>query len=923
MDILKTPLVVLFKNQNPYRILENYFYNYTGKKFWHEKIEQKVFVNLLQEEDPQYSKDDANNIYYIVDEGMERKIRADHEKSVFNLLLNYSEDILENCGDAVRCRYKNLLKWRAVSLKLDQDLFICSFLAFQDIYMRKDRKYFDWDVIIKSNNIRLHNTLSKGMSENHFHLKGSAPNFKLSWVSLMNDIECRKLGDELEHLNRLEKDADGEVNIEECIVVAAIIRVILFKELHKEALEEDKTDELLTNMLKEIVSNTDENSKCYGVNKEFVSMHSRDINKEIRLLRYILGADLKHNSKKVKVDYAITKSIYTGDKSTELFSGERYFLYNCFKKIYMDEEGFKEKADLFYAYLILKNKIRAELIQENERVGFANFSDYQGRKCMYLKKKTILADSVEPLAILTSVKNQNLKSLEARVMPQYTSYANIKLIKDTDFRICNKIYNDQNNYWMREHLKDINDELIEEELSLSQKKILLTDDQLKEFNKINEALKDKYFYVYHFPKKKDNQYTKDELYKTIRCRHHSYRKELKATSIALEKMRENNQRMADRVLGIDACSNELDTRPEVYGQAFRFLKGHLPSDDYKREIFNEKSLQRLRATYHVGEDFLDVMDGLRAIDEAIQFLELTHGDRLGHALALGIDVREWYKSKSNRVYLSKQDVLDNIAWVISKIKAFNVKSAPDTIDRLISVFNKYYVEIYTDGDEDFSDETDRQDSFSSKLSVVPVDTYISAWKLRGDDPEVYLDNDSNQSDLGYWNRCAVRNRVSNKLVRELYRRYHYDPYVKSEGAKTVVFRIEPYMIEVIIEIQKCMQKYVRAKGIGVETNPSSNVLISTFKRYDKHPILNMYNIGLNDDSEDKKEVPQLFVSINTDDQGVFDTLLENEYALMAIALEKVKDENGESKYSQSEIYDWIDRVRQMGIDQSFRVIGNK
>jgi len=79
----------------------------------------------------------------------------------------------------------------------------------------------------------------------------------------------------------------------------------------------------------------------------------------------------------------------------------------------------------------------------------------------------------------------------------------------------------------------------------------------------------------------------------------------------------------------------------------------------------------------------------------------------------------------------------------------------------------------------------------------------------------------------------------------------------------------------------------------------------------------MYNLGLTADPEKLSKCPQLFVSINTDDQGVFDTCLENEFALMAIALEKAKDENGKPLYNQAMIYDWLDRVRQMGIEMSF------
>ena len=61
----------------------------------------------------------------------------------------------------------------------------------------------------------------------------------------------------------------------------------------------------------------------------------------------------------------------------------------------------------------------------------------------------------------------------------------------------------------------------------------------------------------------------------------------------------------------------------------------------------------------------------------------------------------------------------------------------------------------------------------------------------------------------------------------------------------------------------------------------------------------------------------LNVSINTDDQGVFDTLLENEYALMMLALKKKRNKDNELEYDIEDIYEWIDYVRQMGLEQSF------
>ncbi|MBW9151451.1 hypothetical protein [Clostridium estertheticum] len=923
MDILKTPLIAIFKEQNPYRILGNYFKFDDFKANNYITLNDNVFKDLCQQIDIQYSKDEVENLYYIVNDNMRKEVQGQHfHKSVFNLLINYSEKMLENCGNNVKCRYKDLLKWRMVVLKLDQDLFITSFLAFKDLLMHVEREYFDWDTIIKSNNIRLHNMLSKGMAENHFHLKGSAPTFKLSWVSLMNDINNRKLCELDGESNRLEKDLEGIVNIEDSIVIAALIRAILFVEINKEVAdsEDDKNQKQnyeseMMKILKSLISPIGE------VNKEFISVYSSDIQTEINTLKFIFGSEIKYKNNNVKVDYALTNSICAQDKATKLFQGERAFMYKCFHKIYEGNKEFSKKADLFYVYIIIKNKVRGELIQQNNRVGFANFADYQGRKTGYLKDNTILKDAVEPLAILTSIKNQNILSIEARVIPSENKQINITSIKNTDQLICNQIYNDRDNFWRKEY-EDLDE--VKREYSISEREIF-EEEQKKDMGK----LIDNYFYVFHFPKIKDplERNTEEEFYFLNRCRHYKYRKQLKNWGTAIYKMREENQEIANRVLGIDACSNEMYTRPEVYGQVFRFLKGHLAINDYQRQFSKGKSISKLRATYHVGEDFLDVMDGLRAIDEAKIFLNLTHGDRLGHAIALGIDVEEWYRKKMYRVYLSKQEILDNIAWLITKIKNFNIQKCSDITNKLVAIYNKYYIEIYTNKLKGvFSYKVqDFTSDLETDKTVIPVDTYMEAWKLRGDNPEYYND-ETVRLGISYWDRCAKRKSDTiisdNRVIVELYMRYHYDAKVKGNGYKKEVFKIEPYMIYAIKEVQKCMQVSIRECGIGIECNPSSNVLISTFKRYDKHPILNMYNLGLTIDEDKAEKSPQMFVSINTDDQGVFDTLLENEYALMGIALEKAKDKDGNSLYNQSMIYDWLDRVRQMGLEQSFRIINN-
>ncbi len=90
-------------------------------------------------------------------------------------------------------------------------------------------------------------------------------------------------------------------------------------------------------------------------------------------------------------------------------------------------------------------------------------------------------------------------------------------------------------------------------------------------------------------------------------------------------------------------------------------------------------------------------------------------------------------------------------------------------------------------------------------------------------------------------------------------------------------------------------------------------MIGTITKYEEHPILRFNSRKLKPVQPNES----LNVSINTDDQGVFDTSLENEYALMTLALRKAKDKGGKLLYDIEDIYEWIDYVRKMGLEQVF------
>lgn len=578
------------------------------------------------------------------------------------------------------------------------------------------------------------------------------------------------------------------------------------------------------------------------------------------------------------------------------FSGENWFLYSMFKKINKSKTKDVEYFNLFYAYILLRENIRSEIVQVNKNVGFANFQKYQSRKGDLIHDEMFRDYDVQK-ALSYNLLKENIESLEVRITPP------------------------KSNYHMKKQIQDI--------------------DQLINPDKTEEK-KGRYFFVYHFVREVDKVNINVNDY--YNCRHENKRKEMEDRAKAIVSFRRNHPEYACRILGIDACSSEIGCRPEIFASAFRFLSSHVCNDSSKGDY---EPLPQLRITYHAGEEFLDVADGLRAIDEAIIFFNMNCGDRLGHAIALGIDAEDWYNSKGNRILISKQDYLDNIAWLYGRIVELEIPGHEELKDYLHKKFSLYFKTIYEDNIEpqvikEILQKMKKkyQDTYGKRVEeILPygienynlkfdIYAYYTAWKLRGDDPEYYkkgyfnYNSLSMENDFEYYriNRQFPNNFETRYMpdVALLYYLYHYNSCVRQYGRKQIEVEVNSLYIEGVKAIQKRMQKIVEKRGISIETNPSSNYAISTFRNYAKHPIVEFYNRELEMDVEKLRECPQLCVSINTDDKGVFSTTLENEYSLMAKALEEMKDENGKTKYNREQIYSWLEKIREMGNIQSFQ-----
>ena len=822
-----------------------------------------------------YSLDDAKQVGNIV---RSHYTVPQSKLGVFGMLLDFAKQALTLRDNQPKIQYEQVLRWRHTTHPLGTLPFVCAFLADCDQQYSVNRTSLSINPMLQTDNIRINAMLKKGMAENHFHLKGSAPSFLLSWVCLMNDVTGRKKNfDDFEKvmLGETVKSTDQPNRpLRVLVMQAAAIRALLFMRLM------DNRDNMTRTEKPEEAETLKEFQKLFQMESPLeCETNAAGLQAVIRSLKMMYGAK---RDDQTRPDYAMDRvSVSPEDKIFDLISGEVHFLYRMFRAIFERDTKMAPYFDLFYAYLLISIRFRAELTQNNLLFGFANFSAYDDRKGMFIEGRKPFDEMQKHMAAAAILNDKRYTSLEARIVPKDSSKLIWKLVHDLDDAIK----------------KDTCD------LDNAGKGDIASEDTLN-----------KMFYVLHIPKVADKPPTaQNEPWQYIRCRDYALRKKVQGIADAVIRLRGSGDRTAKRIRGMDACANEADARPEVFSMAFRQLKAHR---HVCRDI--EGQLPRmLNVSYHVGEDFPDVVDGLRAVWEALEFMELNRNDRIGHGLALGIDAMDWYELKQNRIYITRQALLDNCAWMLEMLKHYNLL---DT--HLNSILEDECATQHTAIYQGTLPYAERNANFEPS-------TYFRALELRGDDPFAYFEYQDNKQfikNLDIYkarhpfalrcddgkSSCHLARRHNVQAIR-LFFHYHFNPDTKRMGNEVVEYYIPYGYAQAVVRLQAAMRMWVSRKGIGVETNPSSNVLIGNFNRYDKHPLITFHDAGLFDSPEN----PNMFVSINTDDQGVFDTSLENEYALIARGLEQLKNPDGTCHLTPHRIYTWLNHVREMGLEQSF------
>lgn len=768
--------------------------------------------------------------------------------SVLNILLHFTKDKLVVDDDKLYCRYRTVDEWHKATSRLGEDLFTTSYLAAYDLFNGlSTRSMFLWKPYLDVETNDVNKSFDKEIAEVHAHLKGSSLNFTLSWLSLMN-YPCHREGDFLMLFNEKqfhEKDKKGRdlVELYKSVSLAVALRLYLF--VHQMNVDASAIEETIDKMC-----------KCDTVNE--LQSHMENLSAYTWAYRSEYGRVYKNLGSAGKCpDYAINDSSYN---INSILSGERRIMYNAFRASY---DGDDKTALFLYAYIIFKQQLREKIIQMNEVVGFANFDNYERQKSRFIPDGSVYERLLTPLAFLNFLQTGNPKRyMEGRVVPKNTVEKNSVTIRKMDKDVMAWIHPEER----------------EENLQLS-------------FS--GEASFNGY-YIMHFIKKSDDKPS------PFAPRHSKLRNEVKKQAIAFCEYRRKGYKSAGRIVGLDAANSEIKCRPEVFAQAYRFLRRHTICEKA------ETHPAALGMTYHVGEDYFDIVDGLRAVDEVLTYMNFRSNDRLGHALVLGTDVGRYYEGRYRTIRARKQVLLDNFVWLY--VRVVNMAGRIALCEYLEREACRLYKQIF--------DNTERDLGFD-------IYDYYDSWLLRGNAPESVLSDAKPEESVSEWGKFALNigendvNRAwQNEKARELYYEYHFNRKAKEEGEKSIIFPIAHNYYDEFVKMVDAIRERLLCKverlHIAIECNPSSNLRIGEMRDYIEHPILKFNNYGLNTPYTPH----EISVSINTDDSGVFSTSLEREYALMGIVLEKTDDERFSN--SPRAVKEWLNRVRKMSVEQKFK-----
>lgn len=427
------------------------------------------------------------------------------------------------------------------------------------------------------------------------------------------------------------------------------------------------------------------------------------------------------------------------------------------------------------------------------------------------------------------------------------------------------------------------------------------------------------------------------------------------------------QRLVPRrwLRGLDVAGDENLVKTEVYAPALRWLRLGLRPMDAR-----EPASPGMHLSIHAGEDYGHPLSGMRHVDETVIFCAMHEGDRLGHALALGILPRKWLQDHGDMI-LPVDEHVDNLVWAWGYAQKLSVHfplagQVLPILAMRIQKMLKYvsWISKAANSAAAASAQAGPGRVAEQATALYSPDILYEAWQLRANCPyqlalyektglclektRVAVPNlkifEAN-SELSATQKEATRlYRIRWRCLKEQQNNVlptagvESSPHAKKSDNTNRQVRIslqteqqrhfalndenthlvEDSHSEQELDFFEALQDYLLDKydqmGLMIEANPTSNVYTALMDCYKDHPIFRWY--PPDETWLQKGEKFNRFhlrrgaikVCVNTDDPGIMPTTLRTEFAL----LREAALEHGVTRTNAER---WLANLRAFGLQE--------
>ena len=257
--------------------------------------------------------------------------------------------------------------------------------------------------------------------------------------------------------------------------------------------------------------------------------------------------------------------------------------------------------------------------------------------------------------------------------------------------------------------------------------------------------------------------------------------------------------------GVDLCTDEAGVPIWVMAPMIRWVREAGQYAFLKLRQRGLSKIPQLRTTIHAGEDFAHLLTGLRRLDEAVRYLGLEEGDRIGHGLALGVDPETWAR-RTERIVQTREERLLDLLWEWSCYARLEVEVNSARLAYLQSTIARLGNSIF------------EQSSTPEELSEF----------VR------YLHDERELRSLGFPSRARVRTerrgssdgeRSKGKRLLEEYLR-STEVWRNGRVLETIAWEGLEHELEALKGLQRALRGNLGKLGLIVEITPSSNLMVA-------------------------------------------------------------------------------------------------